>query len=480
MEVTTRAGTPLNQARRTIRSSILFAAPGDRRDQPHPSPPSPTSPDESPMTDPEGIGAALATVRNEFPALSRRHGNSAYSYLDGPGGTQVPRRTIDAIARYLERSNANHEGAFATSEESDAMLAEAHGAAADFLGAGPDEVVFGQNMTTLTFAVSRAIGRTLRAGDEVIVTRLDHDANVAPWLALEEERGVIVRWVGIRKGDCSLDLRDLEKALGPRTRVVAVGLASTAVGTIGPIPRIVEMAHAVGAWTYVDAVHAAPHMPIDVAVLDTDFLVCSPYKFFGPHLGLLYGKRERLEQLASYKVRPAPDGPPGKWETGTPPGESIAGLLGTFDYLAWLGREFGGAGGASTRRETLVAAMTAIRATERRLALQALRALGGVPGLTLHGIIDPARIDERVPTFAFTLTGRPPRQVAAEMGKRGIAVWDGDYYAYELIRALGLAESGGMVRVGFVHYNEPEEIERLAQALRETAGPAAAQPSTRS
>jgi cysteine desulfurase family protein (TIGR01976 family) len=416
-----------------------------------------------------GIGPALATIRAEFPALSRRHGNGAYSYLDGPGGTQVPKRTIDAMAHYLERSNANHEGAFPTSEESDAILAEAHAAAADFLGAtGPDDVAFGQNMTTLTFAVSRAIGRTLRAGDEIIVTRLDHDANVAPWLALEEERGVTVRWVGIRE-DCTLDLADLERALGPRTRVVAVGMASNAVGTINPVPRIVEMAHAVGAWTYVDAVHAAPHIAIDVAALDTDFLVCSPYKFFGPHLGLLYGKPERLEQLASYKVRPAPHAPPGKWETGTLPGEAIAGLLGTFDYLAWLGREFGGAGDVATRREALAAAMRTIRVAERRLALRALAALDGLPGLTMRGIVDPARVEERVPTFGFTLAGRTPREVAADLGKRGIAVWDGDYYAYELIRALGLADTGGMVRVGFVHYNEPEEIERLVVALREMA-----------
>ena len=420
-------------------------------------------------------GEALSTVRAEFPALTRRHAGQTYCYLDGPGGTQVPRKTIDAMAGYLERSNANHEGAFATSEESDAILVEAHAAAADFLGAsGPDEVAFGQNMTTLTFAVSRAIGRTLRAGDEVVVTRLDHDANVAPWLALEEERGVTVRWVGVREVDCTLDLDDLERALGPRTRLVAVGLASNAVGTINPIPRIVEMAHAAGAWTYVDAVHAAPHMPIDVAALDSDFLVCSPYKFFGPHLGLLYGKRERLEQLAAYKVRPAPSEPPGKWETGTLPGEAIAGLLGTFDYLSWLGREFGGAAESATRRATLVAAMLAIRATERRLARNALAALSEVPGLSLRGIVDPARLDERVPTFAFTMAGLTPHEIAVELGRRGIAVWDGDYYAYELIRTLGLAESGGMVRVGLVHYNEPAEIERLAEALHEIAGSTAA------
>ena len=337
------------------------------------------------------------------------------------------------------------------------------------------------NMTTLTFAVSRAIGRILQSGDEVVVTRLDHDANVAPWLALAEERGVAVRWVGVRAddpaddpaNDCSLDLESLERAIGPRTRVVAIGLASNAVGTINPVGRIVEMAHRVGAWTYVDAVHAAPHIPIDVTALDTDFLVCSAYKFFGPHLGLLYGKRERLEQLAAYKVRPAPNLPPGKWETGTLPGESLAGLLGTFDYLAWLGRQFGGAGESASRREALTAAMLTIRATERDLALRALAALGSVPGLRLRGIVDPAGVDRRVPTFAFTLEGRTPRQVAAELGGRGIAVWDGDYYAYELIRALGLAESGGMVRVGLTHYNEPTEIERLVEALREIAEPTA-------
>ena len=392
-----------------------------------------------------------------------------YCYLDGPGGTQVPRSCIDAIARYLESSNANHEGAFATSAESDAILARAHAAAAEFLGAAAGEVVFGQNMTTLTFAVSRAIGRTLTPGDEIVVTRLDHDANVAPWLALQEERGAVVRWVEIDRGDCTLDMKGLESVLGPRTRVVAVGLASNAVGTINPIPRIVELAHAAGAWTYVDAVHAAPHLPIDVAALDTDFLVCSPYKFFGPHLGLLYGKAGHLEQIASYKVRPAPDDAPGRWETGTLPGESIAGLLGTFEYLEWLGRDVAGAGREAGRADALHAAMRAVRESETHLALHAVEALARVPGLHLRGITDPARFDERVPTFAFTLDGFSPRQVAQKLADRGIAVWDGDYYAYELIRDLGLAESGGMVRVGLAHYNTTGEIDRLAGALDEIA-----------
>ena len=409
----------------------------------------------------------LALVRAQFPALSRQHDGVPYSYLDGPGGTQVPRRTIEAMADYLERCNANHEGAFPTSEESDDLLARAHAAAADFIGAGAGEVAFGPNMTTLTFAFSRAIGRTLRAGDEIVVTRLDHDGNVAPWLALEEERGIVIRWVDVRLDDCTLDMAGLEQVLGPRTRLVAVGLASNAVGTLNPVARIVEMAHAAGAWTYVDAVHGAPHVPIDVVALGTDFLVCSPYKFFGPHLGLLYGRPDLLERLVPYKVRPATDTAPGKWETGTLPGESLGGLLGTFEYLEWLGREFGGAAPTANRRAALIATMNAIRATERGLSLRALAALRAVPGLEMRGITDPARIDERVPTFAFTLAGRTPREVAAALGRHGIAVWDGDYYAYELIRALGLADSGGMVRVGFTHYNEPAEIDRLAEELRD-------------
>jgi cysteine desulfurase family protein (TIGR01976 family) len=412
---------------------------------------------------------AVQAVRARFPALSRVEGGRPYVYLDGPGGTQVPRTAIAAMARYLENCNANHEGAFPTSRESDAVAAEAHAAAADYLGAAdPGEVVFGPNMTTLTFAVSRAIGRTLSPDDEVVVTRLDHDANVAPWLALEEERGVRVRWVGIREDDCTLDLDDLDRALGPRTRLVAVGLASNAVGTINPIPRIVEMAHATGALTYVDAVHAAPHLAIDVSAMGTDFLVCSPYKFFGPHLGLLYGRRELLEGMAAYKVRPASNEPPGKWETGTPSGEALAGMIGTFEYLEWLGRTYG-AGGAS-RRTRLRAAMEVIGATERELAGLALAGLSAVPGLRLRGIADPSRLAERVPTFAFTLVGHSPHEVAEELGNRGIAVWDGDYYAYELIRALGLAESGGMVRVGLVHYNTAAEIDRLVEALGEIAG----------
>ena len=421
-----------------------------------------------------GIAAALETIRAEFPALSRRHGGRHYSYLDGPGGTQVPRRTIEAMVRYLETSNANHEGAFATSQESDAILAEAHAAAADFLGAdGPDQVVFGQNMTTLTFAVSRAIGRTLRAGDEVVVTRLDHDANVAPWLALEEERGVAIRWVGITGDDCRLDLAEVEKALGPRTRVVAVGLASNAVGTINPVRKMTEMAHAAGALVYVDAVQYAPHGPIDVRALGVDFLVCSSYKFFGPHAAALYGRYELLDELKAYKVRPAPDLPPGKFETGTQNHEGIAGVLGALEYLEWLGKTFGGdqeeglrESGYRGRRLELKKAMTAIRAREFELSRSLLTTLAGIPGLRLYGPADARRLDQRVPTFSFTLAGMPPRQVAEKLAAEGINVWDGNYYALAVTERLGLETGGGMVRVGAVHYNTLDEVGRLGDVLK--------------
>ncbi len=420
----------------------------------------------------------LAAVRAQFPALARERHGQLFVYLDGPGGTQVPQATIDAMAAYLRRSNANHGGAFATSEESDELIAEAHVAAADFLGATPGEIVFGQNMTSLTFAVSRALGRTMAAGDEIVVTRMDHDANVAPWLALQEERGVVIRWLDVRPEDCTLDLAGLEKALGPRTKIVAVGLASNAVGTVNPVASIAEMAHDAGALVYVDAVHAAPHLAIDVTALGADFLVCSPYKFFGPHLGMLYGREELLAGLAAYRVRPAGDELPGKWETGTLPGESLAGLLASFGYLEWLGGTYGrpggtgrslagrlGHGGAGARQARLRAAMAVIRATELGLARRALTALGDVPGLRLRGIADPERLAERVPTFAFTMTGHSPREIAEELGRQGIAVWDGDYYAWELIRSLGLADSGGMVRVGLVHYNTAAEIDRLVEVL---------------
>ncbi len=413
-------------------------------------------------------GLEPAAIRDHFPALSRTLDGQPVAYLDGPGGTQVPRECIDARRAYLERSNANQGGAFATSQETDVILHEAHAATADFLGAhDPAEISFGPNMTTLTFALSRALGTEMGPGDEVIVTRLDHDANVAPWLAMAADCGATVRWLDFRPDDCTLDLDGLDAMVGERTRLVAVGLASNAVGTINDVGRIVEVAHAYGALVFVDAVHAAPHVPMDVASLRADFLACSPYKFFGPHLGALYGRRELLERLPAYRVRPAGDQLPGKWEVGTQSHESLAGLLGTYRYLESLGRAYGGASHGDGRRATMEAAMSVIRGHENGLIGPLLEGLESVPGLRLYGITARERLSERVPTVAFTLTGHHPRAVAEHLAARAINVWDGNYYALEVLRGLGLDDSGGMVRVGLVHYNTTNEIERLVHALRE-------------
>jgi cysteine desulfurase family protein (TIGR01976 family) len=416
----------------------------------------------------EQIGLDVAALRDHFPALSRTIDGRPTAYLDGPGGTQVPRECIDAMTAYLERSNANHGGAFTTSVETDAMLDEVHAAGADFLGAAdPDEIVFGPNMTTLTFAVSRALGRDLRPGDEVVVTRLDHDANVAPWLAMAEDRGASVRWLELAEDGATLELDRLGEVVTERTKLVAIGLASNALGTLTDVGRAIEVAHAVGAVTFVDAVHAAPHLPIDVAMLDADLLVTSPYKFFAPHLGMLYGRRELLERLTAYRVRPAGEALPGKWEVGTQSHESLAGLLGTFGYLERIGAAYGGAGDGADRRGRLRAAMSTIRAHERQLSLHVLERLGGVPGLRVHGLTDPSRLEERVPTFSFTIAGQHPRAIAEHLAARGIFTWDGDFYAWELVRALGLADAGGLLRVGLVHYNTVDEVERLVEALHE-------------
>ena len=413
-------------------------------------------------------GLDVSAARDHFPSLGRTIGGLPVAYLDGPGGTQVPRECISAMADYLERSNANHGGAFTASRETDALLNEVHAAAADFLGAHhPDEIAFGPNMTTITFAISRALGRDLGPGDEVVVTRLDHDANVAPWLAVAEDRGATVRWLELGEDRASLDLDTLDDVLSPRTRIVAVGLASNALGTVTDVGRVIEAAHAVRATVYVDAVHAAPHVPIDVATLRADLLVTSPYKYFGPHLGMLYGRRDLLERLAAYRVRPAGAELPGKLEVGTQNHEALAGLLGTFGYLEALGAAYGDVADRSDRRGRLRGAMSAIHARERDLSLAVLESRASGPGLRLHGIGEPSRVDERVPTFSFTIAGREPRAIAEHLAERAISAWDGDFYAWELIRALGLDASGGLLRVGFVHYNTVEEADRLRDALLE-------------
>lgn len=403
----------------------------------------------------------LSWIRAQFPALTQTVNGHPAVFFDGPGGTQVPQRVIDAVADYLIRHNANTHGAFATSRRTDETIDAARAAMADFLGCAADEVVFGPNMTTLTFAISRAFGRDIRPGDEIVLTRLDHDANVAPWKALEAQ-GAVIRMVDIDTEECTLDMADMAQAIGPRTKLVAVGYASNAVGTINDVATITRMAHAVGALVYIDAVHYAPHGPIDVQALDCDFLACSPYKFFAPHMGVVYGKREHLARLRPYKVRPASDDIPDRWETGTKNHEGLAGVTAAIEYLAELGQRIEP---VTTRRAALVQAMEAIKAYERGLSEQLIAGLLAIPGLTFYGISDPACFDMRTPTVAVRLAGRTPRELAEALGQRGIFCWDGNYYAINLTERLGVEADGGMLRIGLVHYNTAEEIDLLLEAL---------------
>lgn len=412
------------------------------------------------------VSLDLGWIRHHFPALAQEINNQPVIFFDGPGGTQVPRSVMDAMSDYLARSNANAHGAFATSVRTDALITSARAAIADFLGCDRDEVVFGANMTTLTFALSRAIGRELQAGDEILVTRLDHEANVSPWYALEE-RGVVIRVVAMNVEDCTLDMADLERQINEQTRLVAVGYASNAVGTINDVAAVVRLARAVGALVFVDAVHYAPHGPINVRALDCDFLTCSAYKFFGPHVGVLYGKREHLTRLRPYKVRPASEQVPSRWETGTQNHEGLAGLVAMIDYLAELGCRVSPS--VERRRAALVAAMEAIHQYERELCEQLVTGLVQIPGLTLYGITDPARFAWRTPTVAVRLTGHTPYTVAKALGDRGIFTWNGNFYALNLTEQLGVESSGGFLRIGLVHYNTVEEVHRLLKALHEIA-----------
>jgi cysteine desulfurase family protein (TIGR01976 family) len=409
----------------------------------------------------------LTRVRAQFPSLSQTVAGEPAVFFDGPGGTQVPQRVIDAISGYLKTSNANTHGAYATSQRTDAVVADARAAMADFFGCDPDEVVFGPNMTTLTFAISRSIGRELGPGDEILLTHLDHDANVSPWRALEE-RGVTIRFVDINEDDCTLNLADLEQKINTRTRVVAVGYASNAVGTINDVKEIVRLAHKKGALAYIDAVHYAPHGPIDVRALDCDFLVCSSYKFFGPHMGILYGKREHLKRLQPYKVRANTNAVPGRWEWGTLNHECIAGITACVDYLADLGRQVDNS--SSTRRAALMAAYGSIQQYEQGLAETLIRGLLTIPGLKFYGICDLAKLERRCPTVAVRIAGQTPLQLATRLGERGFFTWDGNYYALNLSERLDVEKDGGFLRIGLAHYNTAEEVQRFLSALGETAG----------
>ena len=431
----------------------------------------------------------LAWVRSQFPALAQTVNGHPAVFLDGPGGTQVPQQVIDAIADYLARNNANTGGAYQTSRNTDRMVAEARAAMGDFLNCDADEIVFGANMTSLTFAMSRAIGRELGPGDEIVLTLLDHDANFSPWKALEE-KGAVIRTVKFNQADCTLDMLDLAAKIKPedRTRLVAVGYASNAVGTINDVAEVVRLARQAGALSYIDAVHYAPHGPIDVRALDCDFLVCSTYKFFGPHLGVLYGKREHLKRLHPYKVRPNTNNIPNCWEWGTLNHEGIAGIKPCVDYWEALGRlvetglapsetrqaaslQEGRANPAvTTRRAAILAAHEATHRHERKMMEKTIAGLLEIPGLKLYGITDPRRFELRGATFAIRIEGHTPLELATKLGERGFFTWDGNYYALNLTEQLDVERLGGFLRIGLVHYNTLEEVERLLAALREIVG----------
>ena len=407
-----------------------------------------------------------AWVRAQFPSLQLMINGHPAAFLDGPAGTQVPKQVMEAIHNYFLHSNANTCGAFLTSQRNDAMIASARAAMADFLHCDKDEVVFGQNMTTITFALARAIGRELKPGDEIVVTTLDHDANVSPWRVLEE-KGVVIRQVDIREVDCTLDLDDLKRKITAKTKLVAVGYASNAVGTINPVAEITKLAHDAGALMFIDAVHYAPHGPIDVRALDCDFLVCSPYKFFGPHMGALYGKREQLLRFKPYKVRPATELLPDRWETGTQVQELIAGIEAAVNYLAELGRRHEPS--ATDRRSALLASYRATMQHERNLVTRLIAGLLQIPGLKFFGITAPQQFGERCSTVSVRIGNHNPTAIAKFLGDRGIFTWDGNYYALNLTERLGVEQHGGLLRIGLVHYNTMEEVERLLAALREFA-----------
>jgi cysteine desulfurase family protein (TIGR01976 family) len=370
---------------------------------------------------------------------------------------------IEAMAGHLRRGVSNTHGAFPASQETDELIASARSAAADLTGAADDAIVFGPNATTLLLHLSRSFGRTLRPGDEVVVTRLDHDANVRPWVLAAEDAGATVRWVDVDREHVTLDEASLDGALTDRTRLVAFTLASNAVGTIPPAQGLVARAKEAGALVAVDAVHAAQHRALDLAALGADVLACSPYKFFGPHLGILAVRRELLNTWTPYKLRPAPDEVPERWETGTQNHEGLAGLVAAVDYLAGLGTAYG-TPTAGSRRAAILAAFDAIGAHERMLAARFLAGLDGMPAVRLWGI-GPDRPDERTPTFAVRVGDQHPAETARRLGERGIYVWDGHYYAITLMERLGLLDTGGAVRVGFCHYHTPEEVDRVLGAL---------------
>lgn len=411
----------------------------------------------------------LETIRSQFPALNETDDGVARIYLDNPAGTQVPQRVVDAMSCCMLDASANMGGYFRTSLAVGDIVANAQHAMADFLNApSADEIIFGQNMTSLTFHVSRSIGRFLKAGDEIILSRMDHDANVGPWMLLARDHDLTIRWLPFDTRTFEFDLGELDNLLNDRTRLVCVCAASNLTGTVNDVQAICRMAGDAGAWTYIDAVQSAPHMVNDVQEFGCDFLVCSPYKFFGPHQGTLWGRREVLESLQPYKLRPAPDSIPWSFSPGTASHEGMAGTAAAVDYFAWVGETMAGGGG--DRRQNVRAGMAAIADYEQTLARYLVEGLQSLPGITIHGITSDEAMSRRGPTVAFTHERHAPDDIARALAAQNIFAWSGHNYALEVVKSLGLYESGGVVRVGPVHYNTVDEVDRLFEALDAALG----------
>ncbi|MFP3425618.1 cysteine desulfurase-like protein [Pseudoalteromonas sp. SIMBA_162] len=409
----------------------------------------------------------IAQLREQFPALMQSVDGKSPIFLDGPGGSQVPQSVLNAMSAYLGHFNSNLGGAFFSSDKTVELMANARQAAADLLNApSAQNIVFGPNMTSLTFSFSRAISRDWQAGNEIIVTNADHFSNVSSWQQAAEDKGVKVNTALINEADCSLDMTQFESLLNSKTKLVAVTYASNTTGSINDIERIIELAHAVGALVYVDAVHYAPHELIDVQALDCDFLACSAYKFFGPHLGMVYGKKEHLEGFTPYKVEPAKDVAPGRWETGTQSFEAMAGFIAAVDYIAAISE----LDDDHTRREKLTAAFAKTKQHEMALSEHFLTRLVNYPRIKLYGIDDFDRLNERTPTFALTFEGLEPRAVSEFLGKQHICVWDGHFYAQGLCKQLNVLDTGGVVRIGCMHYNTVEELDKLFDMFDELLG----------
>ena len=407
----------------------------------------------------------VQSIRKQFPALREQFDGKPLVFFDNPGGTQVPQRVIDAMTDYLIRRNANVGGAFETSRRTDATIAEARQAAADFLGAETDEVVFGNNMTSLTFQLSQALAREIKPEDEIVVTRLDHSANVSPWTLLAEDTGATLRIVDVDVESCTLDMDDLHEKVNARTKLVAVGYASNAAGTINDIQGILDLAKQNNAYSFVDAVQYAPHGPIDVKALDCDFLACSAYKFFGPHVGLLYGKREQMNRLRKYQVRPAADHTPGRWETGTKNHEGIAGTAAAINYLADIGVEYGNAQRNDERRTKLDAAWLVINEYEQMLIDRLITGLQTIPGVRIYGLTSRFDFEKRVATIALRKQGTSPAELARALAAQNINVTDGNFYALDLTERLGVEPSGGLLRIGLAHYNTADEVQQCLDVI---------------